>query len=55
MTYVYCIGIIYTLSVYAVRNTLNTVYSIQCIELEYVLYIVQVWIQPKYLLIQLQS
>ena len=33
----------YTLSVYyAMRNTLNTVYSIQCIE--YVLYIVQVWI-----------
>ena len=36
----------YTLSVYAIWNTLNTVYSIQCIE--YVLYIVQVWIQPKY-------
>ena len=38
---------LYHYTVYATRNTLCAVYSIQCIE--YVMYIVQVWIQPKYL------
>ena len=44
----------YTLSVYAMWNTLNTVYSIQCIE--YVLYIICTGVDPaEIFLIQLQS